>query len=96
MSRAAALSPFCSCPPPPSPGVPVATASWSQGGSDVFSAVAVSGRHARWLSTELSTPVTPCSRWLVLYMRGQCSREEVRQGSRTPTPLGPTGLLFLP
>lgn len=30
-------------PPPPSPGIPIAAASWSQGGSDVLSAVAVSG-----------------------------------------------------
>lgn len=39
----------------------------------------------------LSTPVTPSGRWLVVYMRGRCSREQVKWGCCTPTPLGPTG-----
>ena len=39
----------------------------------------------------LSMPVTPSGRWLVVYMRGRCSREQVKWGCCTPTPLGPTG-----
>ena len=39
----------------------------------------------------LSMPVTPSGRWLVVYMHGRCSREQVKWGCCTPTPLGPTG-----